>query len=446
MEKLPHECGVALVCLPGNDTDAVPGALAMLRDQRHRGRQGAGLAVPDAAGGFSVLKFDDDNSLDHLCDAACALHGDMVLGHVRYATNGRGGTEAVHPFVSRNGRVALCGNFHFGRRYEAPDGQLVTERIAQALSETDSLTDALRQTLAEAHGGFVLCGITADGCAFAVRDRHGIRPAWYVLRDGELRVASERFALHDANARELPAGHALVRDSHGRVTMERLMAEAPLCQCPFERIYFASAKDPDIAAARRALGRALAPAVMQAIAGEALAPVLTYVPNSAVHAWEGLAEALDDAVVPSSIISKLTRHRTFMHGAESRVSEVESAYSVEAEALNRAVIIVDDSIVRGTTFRRSTLLRQLQERGATRIIIVSSAPPILYPDHYGIDIPTREELIAARAAATGRTVAELLTPPDVTIPVTVIYQSIADLCRVLGPSYGTWVFTGTYPD
>lgn len=342
--------------------------------------------------------------------------------------------------------MALCGNFHFGRRYEAPDGQLVTERIAQALSETDSLTDALRQTLAEAHGGFVLCGITADGCAFAVRDRHGIRPAWYVLRDGELRVASERFALHDANARELPAGHALVRDSHGRVTMERLMAEAPLCQCPFERIYFASAKDPDIAAARRALGRALAPAVMQAIAGEALAPVLTYVPNSAVHAWEGLAEALDDAVVPSSIISKLTRHRTFMHGAESRVSEVESAYSVEAEALNRAVIIVDDSIVRGTTFRRSTLLRQLQERGATRIIIVSSAPPILYPDHYGIDIPTREELIAARAAATGRTVAELLTPPDVTIPVTVIYQSIADLCRVLGPSYGTWVFTGTYPD
>ena len=224
------------------------------------------------------------------------------------------------------------------------------------------------------------------------------------------------------------------------------MAEAPLCQCPFERIYFASAKDPDIAAARRALGRALAPAVMQAIAGEALAPVLTYVPNSAVLAWEGLAEALDDAVVLSSIISKLTRHRTFMHGAESRVSEVESAYSVEAEALNRAVIIVDDSIVRGTTFRRSTLLRQLQERGATRIIIVSSAPPILYPDHYGIDIPTREELIAARAAATGRTVAELLTPPDVTIPVTVIYQSIADLCRVLGPSYGTWVFTGTYPD
>ena len=112
MEKLPHECGVALVCLPGNDADAVPGALAMLRDQRHRGRQGAGLAVPDAAGGFSVLKFDGDNSLDHLCDAACALHGDMVLGHVRYATSGQRTRANAQPMVLHHckGAMAICHN------------------------------------------------------------------------------------------------------------------------------------------------------------------------------------------------------------------------------------------------------------------------------------------------------------------------------------------------
>lgn len=448
--------------LSGNSIEAVPSVLQMLRSQRHRGRQGAGLAVLTApsSAGFSVLKFDGNDSLDRLCDSAMplgqlcqALKGSTAIGHVRYATNGLAGTEAVHPFVSPDGQVALCGNFHFGCRYEAPDGNLITRKIAEALASTGSHQEALRLTLADARGGFVLCGITADGSAFAVRDRHGIRPAWYALDERGLRVASERHALHAANACPLPPGHALIMDADGSLSLVRIMEPAPLCQCPFESIYFASAEDPDIAATRRNLGRALSTQVLQVIDGEELPPLITYVPHSAVHAWQGLADALGDSVIPADIISKTTRHRTFMHVADGRTDEVRQAYTIDVGKINncdgvkgRAVIIVDDSIVRGTTFRQSTLLSDFQALGASRIIIVSSAPPVLFPDFYGIDIPTRAELVAAQAADSGLSVPCLITPQSVTIPVSVIYQTVTDLQRVLGPDFGTWVFTGNYPD
>lgn len=451
MELLQHECGVALVRTSGDAVgDSVPDALHLLTLQRHRGRQGAGLATDS----LKVVKFAGDDALNSL--SACDFpQSYRALGHIRYATNGNNGIDAVHPFVSRNGKLALCGNFHFGRSYNCSDGQIITDILGERICES-SVLQALTDVLADLPGGFVLCGITADGDSFAVRDRHGIRPAYYVRTHSKLAVASERYALQtvypDADVHKLPPGHVIFEGKNGCCRLTRILPEAPKAYCPFERIYFSSGKDPQIAVQRRRLGRALASRVADYISPDEK-PVLTYVPYSAEHAWQGLAEALGDRVLPADIIRKNVSGRTFLNCPNNRTDEVRNAYRLADNAsrlTGRSIILVDDSIVRGTTFRESNLLVELATLQPPEIIIVSSAPPVLFPDYYGIDIPVADDLIARKALQDNGsldmgTLAASLMPDGFDIPVKVIYQRLEDLREILGPEYGTWVFSGDYP-
>lgn len=452
MEVLQHECGVALVRTIGQSKrNCIADAKQLIRLQRHRGRQGAGIASAN----FAVTKFNGDGAIDKLLSAPISP-SHIALGHVRYATNGNESIEAMHPFISSNGRLALCGNFHFGKCYDAADGRNITEKIA-ALLERYTLCEALNIALADTSGGFVLCGITADGQTFAIRDRHGIRPAYYSLTDNYVAIASERFALEqilpDANATELPAGHAIISGSDGNTNITRILTPGIPAACPFERIYFSSAADKEIADVRQRLGQSLAAQISELLGPTPRPTLLTYVPNSAYHAWQGLANALGNSVIAAAILEKTISGRTFITGPTERAGEVSNAYRLNANAFafsGHDIIIVDDSIVRGTTFRDSNLLPLLGTLTPGRIIIASSAPPVLFADYYGIDIPNSDVLIATKATdghknVDASRVAELIHPSGFTTPLSVVYQSVEALKAVLGPGYGTWVFTGDYP-
>lgn len=452
MEVLQHECGVAMVHCHNRQTNAVPMTMQLIEHQRHRGRQGAGIAL----GNLSVTKFAGDNAVNHLVNAVVAP-SNVAMSHVRYATNGDNGLNAVHPFVSTDNQLALCGNFHFGNDNSNNDGKTVTEDIANALVD-NNIERALTHVLINKPGGFVLAGITLHGQSFAIRDRYGIRPAYYISTDSLTAVASERFALTavfpNAVVKELMPGHAIITSPNGSTVVTRVLPPAKPAECPFEIIYFSSGNDPEIAAKRQLLGRSLAKQIRPLIAGQEQKPILTYVPNTAVDAWKGLSKELGDSVISVDIIKKSTFKRTFINTTELRENEVQDVYKLSSEAhkyTGRTIIIIDDSIVRGTTFRNGNLLAQLSQLNPQQIIIASAAPPVLYPDYYGIDIPTQAELVAYKALTAKGDIdmsrmAKLLTPLNMTIPLTVVYQTVADLKHILGHQYGTWVFTGEYPD
>lgn len=453
MELLQHECGVALVhCLGQSPTNSVPLALRLATLQRHRGRQGAGMAISN----LSVIKFAGDNATERLINADIEP-SHIAMAHVRYATNGNSSLNAVHPFVSTNKQLALCGNFHFGKNNSNHDGQIITEEIANSLCKTD-LEHALKQTLKDTNGGFVLAGITRKGYSFAARDKYGIRPAYYICTNGITAVASERYALEatfpNTDVTELIPGHALITAPDGTIKITRILPPAKPAKCPFEIIYFSSGKDAEIASKRQLLGRCLATNIKPLIAGTQQKPLLTYVPNTAIDAWKGLAQELGDSVIPTAIIKKNASQRTFINATHAREKELQSIFSLTHEAhkyKGHDIIIVDDSIVRGTTFRHGNLLTLLAQLNPAKIIIASAAPPVLFPDYYGIDIPTQAELVACKALAADQSVdaslvANLLTPPNLTIPLKVVYQTVTDLKNTLGSQYGTWVFTGKYPE
>ena len=400
------------------------------------------------------------------------------------------------------------------RGTRAPARPLAAPRLATALSKA----------LANADGAWTLCGMTGDGWAFATRDPHGIRPGFYYIDDDVTVVASERPAIQAAfdvppeAVKELPPGKALVVSPLGEVTFNPLNLQPfnpAQRSCAFERIYFSRANDADIHRERKALGAALVPQILKA----ANAPIedifFSYIPNSARIAFHGLLErlikdafhhtgagtpdighqtsvtevqSLKSEVLKSfprfgEIAVKDAKFRTFIADAAARREFYKHVYDVTYGLVgeNDTLVVLDDSIVRGNTMKNA-ILPMLDRLDPKRIVIASSAPPIRYPDCYGIDMSTLDELVAFRALVNllgkdaetelritaGGTrslaalyarfteeehcaeIARLLTPPGMKAEVAVVYQTVENLHKCLGatnPSvtFGDWYFTGDYP-
>ena len=476
------------------------------------------------------------------CAASGAPAGGRIfLGHLRYATFGKNDPAFCHPFAHASsglaGTLLLAGNFNLsnaGELFDAysrcgsfptsmADGYLMAELVARQLEKGMDVPQALAAALAGADGAWMLCGATGDGRAFATRDPLGIRPGFYFADDAVVAVASERPAIQAAfdvppeAVRELPPGSALTVSPGGEVRIAELFpSPRPSPRpCSFERIYFSRANDAAIHRERKALGAALLPRILEAADAPSGDIFFSYIPNSARIAFHGLLEALiKDAFLhtgkrtsdfghqtsvtevrsPESevfqsfprfgeVIVKDAKFRTFIADAAARRDFYKHVYDVTYGLLRAGrdtLVVLDDSIVRGNTMKNA-ILPMLDRLGPKRIVIASSAPPVRYPDCYGIDMSTLGELVAFKALANllgpdaGRElraaasapsapsalaalyarfgekehcaeIARLLVPQGMKAEVKVVYQTVEDLRRCLGnDAAGDWYFTGDYP-
>ncbi len=397
---------------------------------------------------------------------------------------------------------------------------LTRREITRRIMEELDLEGVVRSVVKGLDGGYVMAGALGHGTAFVVRDPHGIRPAFYYENDEVVVVASERppirTAFHEPfeAIEEVPPGHVLIIDRDGYLTVRRVSPPAGAAQCTFERIYFSRGNDEAVYQDRKRLGRELAPMVWKVIEDSPTDTVFSYIPNTAEVAFLGMMEAIEEYQLHQLLqqtpgptvetlrqarprIEKLahkdTKIRTFISQEQGRNELVQYVYDVTYGLVRPGqdrIVVVDDSIVRGTTLRESIIriLARLQPR---EIIIVSSAPPIRFPDCYGIDMAKLHDLVAFQAAiailreqhredlieyvyeqsrlllkkprseslenpvksiyravkeeALYARIAQLVTPPDVSTPVRVIYQSLEGLHRALPHHHGDWYFTGDYP-
>ena len=434
------------------------------------------------------------------------------------------------------------------------DGYLICELIAHELTQShrDSedgrlrasvppcetpIARALSSALAKADGAWTLCGATGDGWAFATRDPCGIRPGFYYLDDNVVAVASERPAIQAAfdvppeAVKELPPGEALVVSPDGEVEFENFHPTTQQQRsCTFERIYFSRANDADIHRERKALGAALVPQILAAADAPIEDIFFSYIPNSARIAFHGLLEELFANVFShkehkvhkdgekdlcglcdlcgknlprfGEVAVKDAKFRTFIADAAARREFYKHVYDVTYGLVRPGrdtLVVLDDSIVRGNTMKNA-ILPMLDRLGPKRIVVASSAPPIRYPDCYGIDMSTLGELVAFKALMnllgkeaenllTGLTrfsglsgdtpqppnpnpvnpvnpvkenplaelyarfteeehcaeIARLLTPPGMKAEVKVVYQTVDNLRQCLSGATGDWYFTGDYP-
>ena len=464
----------------------------------------------------------------------------IFLGHLRYATFGKNEVAFCHPFIHQASELGhtllLAGNFNLTNAHELfddysrhgsfptsrADGYLICELIAHQLekslpnlqasqtpSSESNLSVALSSALANADGAWTFCGATGDGWAFATRDPHGIRPGYYYSDDEVFVVASERPAIQAAfdvppeAVKELPPGAALIVSPEGEIQMAELSSAVTATPrpCAFERIYFSRANDADIYRERKALGAALVPQILAAANAPMARIFFSYIPNSARIAFYGLLEELFrncDKTDPlprfGEIAVKDAKFRTFIADAAARREFYKHVYDVTYGLIDKedTLVVMDDSIVRGNTMRNA-IIPMLSRLGPKRIVIVSSAPPIRYPDCYGIDMSTLGELVAFRALVNllgpdaekelrgaleerascplnplaplyarfteeqhAAEIARLLTPPGTKAEVKVVYQTVENLRRCLQQSnnqtteppnhpIGDWYFTGDYP-
>jgi len=378
-------------------------------------------------------------------------------------------------------------------------------------------------------GGYVFSGLLGNGDAFVCRDPSGIRPAFFHIDDEVVAMASERAALstvfdtEPAQVEAINPGHMLVIKRDGRISHEPFTEPLELRQCTFERVYFSRGNDPDIYRERKALGERLAPRVLDAIDWDVEHAVFSYIPNTAESAYVGLVDEVDEltrrrsadriwqkmqsgAADRSDLDSLLNGHiraekiahkdqrmRTFITHDKARIDLVEHVYDITYGVVRSedTLVVLDDSIVRGTTLRES-IIKILSRLEPKRIVVVSSSPPIMYPDCYGIDMSQLGRFIAFEAAVSllrdrgeealldeveqrckaqlelppekmvnhvgaiyerftldeiSTKVAELVRPKDIpwTGEVDVIYQSVEDLLASMPGYTGDWYFTGRYP-
>jgi amidophosphoribosyltransferase len=402
------------------------------------------------------------------------------------------------------------------------------EEISRLISERLDLGRVITRSAAKWDGGYTLCGLIGNGDAFVARDPAGIRPAFYFQNDEVIAFASERaplqtiFDLSVAQVREVPPGHVMVIKRDGRISETQFTAPLPRASCSFERIYFSRGNDLDIYRERKALGGRLADQVVKAIGGDWGRTVFSFIPNTAEVAWFGLmhslrekrraevkrdilaaaargdlSEALLDELIlrnwprGEKVVSKDIKLRTFI-GQESMRNHLAShVYDISYGSVQPGdnLVCVDDSIVRGTTLRKSILriLTRLQPR---KIVIVSTAPQIRYPDCYGIDMSQLGKFIAFEATITllkerGRTdlmrevyencreavakgesinyvqglyapfspeeisakIAEFVRPTGVEWhgEIEVIFQTLENLHAACPQHTGDWYFSGKYP-
>ena len=462
----------------------------------------------------------------------------LFLGHLRYSTTGKSGLQYVHPFLRRNNwrakNLCLCGNFNmtnigevfrfltaqgqspriYGDSYitlelmghrldreverlfvEARELGLQGTAITRHIDDHVEIANVLKTAMRHFDGGYVMCGLTGSGEMFAIRDPWGIRPAYWYCDDEVVVLASERpviqtcFDLPADHIYELLPGQSLIVRRNGEVRQQQILPPEKLSACSFERIYFSRGSDRDIYQERKRLGQQLTPAIMQAIGGDVAHTVFSYVPNTAEVAFYGMTDGirkLSYDVRTEKVVWKDIKLRTFITEGSERNDLAAHVYDITYGSLQPyadQLVIIDDSIVRGTTLRESVfkILDRLHPR---KIVMVSSSPQIRYPDYYGIDMPRLEELCAFRAAMAlikergmqqltadvyrkckasplsanhvraiyapfsvdelNRKIAEMLRPKGMQAPVELVFQSLEGLHKACPHHPGDWYFSGRY--
>ena len=517
----------------------------MMEKQHNRGQEGAGLAYVDleAEVGSEYMFRERAEGPDAITEifrrVEAPVHAQLYMGHLRYSTTGKSGLTYVHPYLRRNNwrakNLCLCGNFNMtnidevfrfltaqgqsprlrgdayitlelmGHRLdreverlfgEATDKGLEGLELTRYIDDHICMANVLKTTMSHYDGGYVMCGLTGSGEMFAVRDPWGIRPAFY-YRDEEMVVlASERpvlqttFNLEASDVRELLPGQALIVRKNGESLLEQILPAQRLSACSFERIYFSRGSDRDVYQERKRLGEQLTESILKAVDGDVAHTVFSYIPNTAEVAFHGMTDGvrrLNHDVRIEKVVWKDIKLRTFITEDAARNDLAAHVYDVTYGSLvpyEDNLVVIDDSIVRGTTLRES-IFKILDRLHPKKIVMVSSSPQIRYPDYYGIDMSHLEELCAFRAAialirdhgmqqliadvyrackenpvsanhvqeiykpftteqVNGKIV-EMLRPSGMQAPVELVYQSVEGLHRACPDHPGDWYFTGEYP-
>jgi amidophosphoribosyltransferase len=430
----------------------------MMEKQHNRGQEGAGIASvsltkePGTEYMFREKAEGKDAITEIFSRVTEEMAGELLMGHLRYSTTGKSGLTFVHPFLRRNNwrakNLCLCGNFNMtnidevfqfltlqgqspriygdsyitlelmGHRLDREVERLYALAKEQGLKDT-AITDyidnhvemanVLKTTMSHYDGGYVMCGLTGSGEMFSVRDPWGIRPAFYYRDDEMIALASERpvlqttFDLQAEDICELQPGEALIVHKNGESQLEQIMPAQPLSACSFERIYFSRGSDRDIYQERKRLGEQLTPAILKAIDGDVDHTVFSYIPNTAEVAFYGMTDGfrkLHGEVRTEKVVWKDIKLRTFIADNSERNDLAAHVYDISYGSLEAGkdnLVIIDDSIVRGTTLEES-IFKILDRLHPKKIVMVSSSPQIRYPDYYGIDMSRLEELCAFRAA------------------------------------------------
>lgn len=401
--------------------------------------------------------------------------------------------------------------------------------LAGSIARDLNVANVLRRCAPGWDGGYIICGIVGNGDLWAMRDPRGIRPAFYYADDEVVVVASERpviqttFNLGNDEVRELKPGEALIVDRDGTWRLEQILEPLGNARCSFERIYFSRGSDADIYNERKELGKLLAPSVMQAIGHDLDNTVFSFIPNTAEVAFYGLIDGLEDRLISSKTekltqmaesghpfdfaeVERILRHRvrrekvawkdiklrTFIAQGESRDDLASHVYDVTYGLIRPGkdnLVVIDDSIVRGTTLRQS-IIRILDRLNPRKIVVVSSAPQVRFPDCYGIDMSRMGEFIAFKAAIAllrergmkdvtdsvyrrckaqqglpkeqcvnyvkeiyapfsdaeiSSMIARMLTPEGTKAEVEIVYQSLENLHKAIPSHPGDWYFSGDYP-
>lgn len=589
-DAIKHECGLAYIRLRkpfsyylqkyGSATYGLSKLYLLMEKQHNRGQDGAGVAAIklNVEPGYPFMARMRSNAQQPIADIFykigeelnelekhqkdIAQHagllkghlpmlGELLLGHLRYGTQGKNNVEFCHPFIKRDtqpGRnIALAGNFNLVNTEELYDllnispGDFQKQSDLAAMLETihhflvkedesnpnhATIKNVLQKATPLFDGGFTIGGLIGNGYSFVMRDAHGIRPAYYYINDEFIVAASERAAIRttfnvaENEVEELMPAHALIVDDKGEYAIEKIMDAKERRACSFERIYFSRGSDEKIYRERISLGHHLSKTVLETIEYDLKRTIFSYIPNTAevaffglvkgmeeylnkikierILSWNGVidAEKLEEMVTrkirQEKIAIKDVKLRTFITEDASRNEMVQHVYDVTYGTVKKnedTLVVIDDSIVRGTTLKES-IVRMLARLHPKKIIIVSSAPQIRYPDCYGIDMSKMSDFIAFKAAVAllkeknlehiltdtadyikilqrnnqlhtenvvrqiykpfttqeiSDKIAQLITPPEINIPVQVIYQSIEDLHDSCPTNTGDWYFTGNYP-
>lgn len=403
---------------------------------------------------------------------------------------------------------------------------LKNQEITRYIEDNIKISNVLKSTMADYDGGYVMCGLTGSGEMFSMRDPWGIRPAFWYKNDEFIVLASERpvlqttFDLQCDEINELEPGCALIVKKNGESSIERILQQKGDARCSFERIYFSRGSDRDIYKERKKLGEQLTSSILKAIDYDTEHTVFSFIPNTAEVAFYGmlggfkrylneqkierirnldhkpsyeeLNEILHQYVRSEKVAWKDIKLRTFITEGASRNDLAAHVYDVTYESLvpyEDNLVIIDDSIVRGTTLKES-ILKILDRLHPKKIIIVSSSPQIRYPDYYGIDMPNLEDFCAFRATIEllkdhgmyqliedtynrckaeilkpksemqncvcaiykpftveeiNRKIVDMLRPEGMKTPVELVFQSIEGLHKAIPDYKGDWYFTGNYP-
>ena len=522
----------------------------MMEKQHNRGQEGAGIASVNLNNkpGTEYMfreKAEGKNAITEIFSRVTEeMKGELLMGHLRYSTTGKSGLTFVHPFLRRNNwrakNLCLCGNFNMtnidevfdfltaqgqspriygdsyitlelmGHRLDREVERLYQEATAQGLTGIDitnyiddhiEMANVLRTTMKHYDGGFVMCGLTGSGEMFSVRDPWGIRPAFYYRDDEIIALASERpvlqttFDIDSNQVHELMPGQALIVHKNGESQLEQIMPAQKLSACSFERIYFSRGSDCDIYQERKRLGEQLTQPILKAIDGDVSHSVFSYIPNTAEVAFYGMTDGfrkMHGDVRTEKVVWKDIKLRTFITDNSERNDLAAHVYDISYGSLQPGVdnlVIIDDSIVRGTTLKES-IFKILDRLHPKKIVMVSSSPQIRYPDYYGIDMARLEEFCAFRATMAlieergmwqlvndtylackrelqkpkeqmqncvravyepftvdeiNNKIVEMLRPADMQAPIELVFQSIEGLHKACPNHPGDWYFTGHYP-